>query len=135
MAKGNRDLDRSLDDTIKLNSNKGRDGKRASTSSAPRNATMNRGNNGRRQANLSRVNNPPNTNNRNTSRNNVNNRIGSKSINKRVGGNDNLINSRLGRGISKPHHGSGVGKAVSTGVVNILIHLNWIAINLKNFLF
>lgn len=134
MAKGNRDLDRSLDDTIKSNSSKGRGGKRSSTNNASRNAAVNKGNNVRRQAHSTRVSNPPNTSNRNTSKNHVNNRIGSKSINQRVGGNDNLINSRLGRGISKPHRGSGVGKTVSTGVVNILIFLNWIAIRLNFFL-
>lgn len=135
MAKGNRDLDRSLDDTIKLNSSKRRGGNRSSTSSAPRNAAVNRGNNVRRQANSTRVSNPPNTSNRNTSKNHVNNRIGSKSINQRVGGNDNLINSRLGRGISKSHRGSEVGKTVLTGMVTILIYLNWITIKLKIFLF
>ncbi|CEP18797.1 hypothetical protein, partial, partial [Parasitella parasitica] len=92
----------SLEDSIKLNSAKGSGGKRISTSSVPQRA-VDRGNYGR-QANPGRGSNPRITSNRHTSQSHVNNRIGSKTINQRVGNNDSLINSRLGRGIiTKPH--------------------------------
>lgn len=138
MAKGNKDLDRALDETIKLNSSKGRGGKklpalasskrpvdRANSSGGRQQLHSNGGGNHHPRGNYttmhSRAPPPPPT------RGHVNHRIGNKPVHQRVGGgSDTLINSRLGRGINKPppHRGAGVvgSRAVSAGVVGFFLY-------------
>ncbi|KAK4511310.1 uncharacterized protein ATC70_012525 [Mucor velutinosus] len=133
MAKGNMDLDRALDETIKLNSSKGRGGKKMPTSASSKRVVDKASSSGRgRQQTHSSGSNHPRSqhntvHNRASTRGHVNQRIGSKPVHQRVGsGSDTLINSRLGRGINKPHRGPGVvsSRAVSAGVRNGSLIIN-----------
>ncbi|CAO0789970.1 unnamed protein product [Mucor circinelloides] len=130
MAKGNMDLDRSLDDTIKLNSIKGRGGKRLTSTAGSKRHVVDRASHGRQHINStsSRSSHPRSSHtvgNRTPSKFHVNSRIGNKPSDQRVGGSDTLINSRLGRGVSKPHRGPGVGsRAVSSGARNGSLIIN-----------
>ncbi|KAL7320624.1 hypothetical protein PS15m_000493 [Mucor circinelloides] len=130
MAKGNMDLDRSLDDIIKLNSNKGRGGK-ILTSTAGSKRHVDSTSHGRQHINSTsnRSSHPRSSHttvgNRTPSKFHVNSRIGNKPIDQRVSRSDTLINSRLGRGVSKPHRGPGVGsRAVSSGARNGSLIIN-----------
>ncbi|KAF1799450.1 hypothetical protein V8B55DRAFT_1538632 [Mucor lusitanicus] len=133
MAKGNLDLDRALDETIKLNSSKGRGGKKLPPpvhSKRPVDRASHHSAAGGRQQTVhsSAASNYPRHPHHTTIHSraptrggHVNQRIGSKPVHQRVGGgSDTLINSRLGRGINKPHRGPGVvsSRAVSAGVRN-----------------
>ncbi|GAN08408.1 hypothetical protein MAM1_0203d07919 [Mucor ambiguus] len=134
MAKGNLDLDRALDETIKLKSSKGRGGKKLTPSVNSKRpvdrASSSEG--GRQQMHSNGSNHPRNSqhasiHSRAPTRGHVNHRIGNKPIHQRVGGgSDTLINSRLGRGINKVHRGPGVvgSRAVSAGVRNGSLIIN-----------
>lgn len=133
------DLDRSLDDIIKLNSNKGRGGK-ILTSTAGSKRHVDSTSHGRQHINSTsnRSSHPRSSHttvgNRTPSKFHVNSRIGNKPIDQRVSRSDTLINSRLGRGVSKPHRGPGVGsRAVSSGAVSC--YQNHVRIKLNPFFF
>lgn len=133
------DLDRSLDDTIKLNSIKGRGGKRLTSTAGSKRHVVDRASHGRQHINStsSRSSHPRSSHtvgNRTPSKFHVNSRIGNKPSDQRVGGSNTLINSRLGRGVSKPHRGPGVGsRAVSSGAVSC--YQNHVKIKLNPFFF
>lgn len=99
MAKGNVDLDRSLDDIIKRGKSRPTRGKGNNS-----NTQSSRGNRGRQAVTNTRVSRPTNSNRDNSST--------PVAINRRLGGatnernSPNRINSRLNRGaINKPQHG------------------------------
>lgn len=122
MAKGNKDLDRALDETIKLNSSKGRGGKKLPALASSKRPVDRANISSARHSNGGSHPRGHHTtiHSRSPTRGHVNQRIGNMPVHQRVG--EKLINSRLGRGISKPHRGSGAAgsRAVSAGVVGLL---------------